>query len=160
VPVCGCPDGLSWKDSLDLPGLDSLSLLREYFLSLPRHIYDSRIPAQELLVSSDAPMEKQEKDGRIDIMRDSLTFTSSNTDEDSSWVIAHSGMGYGFALNLTQPFGNEARPRRVKMEWLDPRTGTKQVEREIDIGRAVKFEPPSKGSVKDDWVLILSCILG
>lgn len=149
VPVCACPDDLDWKTSLELPGLDSLAILRKYFSSLPRSITDNRVPAQDLLVSSDAPRELQEQDARIDIMRDVQPGSST-----SKWVIAHSGMGYGFVLDLVKAFCKESL--EVRGEWLDPRTGSKQPIGIVGVDTAVRFDPPSKGSVKEDWVVLLT----
>lgn len=70
----------------------------------------------------------------------------------SSWVLAHSGMGYGFTLDLSVVFA--CRPS-VSMEWLDPRTGKVVHQGQIVPDKQVTFTPPSGGSVKEDWVLIL-----
>lgn len=147
VPVCGCPEDLSWKQSLDLPGPAQLDILRAYFLSLPSAIYDYRRPAQELLVSTSAPEDRRDRDARIDLMRD---FQPSGK---RSWVIAHTGMGYEFTLDLVRAFSEE---RPIVVERLNPRTGERDRLADVRAEARVPFQTPTKGSVKDDWVFILT----
>lgn len=143
--MCGCSEDLTWKSALDLPGLDSITLLKEYFLSLPASVYESRIPAQDLLVDSQATAASRELDGRIDLMKD-------QTANGSTWLIAHSGMGFAFTLDLAKAFEPGST---VRGAWLDPRTGKRQAIGQVVISDPIRFEPPTSGSVRDDWVLIL-----
>lgn len=71
---------------------------------------------------------------------------------EASWVLAHSGMGYGFDLALSKVFTTS----KAKAEWLDPRTGKRQAIGPVDVTDRVAFSPPSSGSVEHDWVLIVT----
>lgn len=146
MPVCGCPDDLSYKQSLDLPGPAQLAILRDYFVSLPSAVYNSRRPAQDLLVSSSAPADRADRDARVDVMRD-------EQGGKATWVVAHSGMGYDFVLDLTKAF--EAGST-VKVERLDPRTGKRTGLDSVLVGESVAVVTPSKGSVREDWVFIFT----
>lgn len=71
----------------------------------------------------------------------------------ATWVIAHSGMGYDFVLDLAKAFKASIE---VKMERLDPRTGERTELGSVAVSSTVHIETPSKGSVKEDWVYILT----
>jgi hypothetical protein len=144
--VCGCPDKLSYKQSLNLPGPGQLIILHDYFSSLPAASYNTRRAAQELLISSSAPSDRADRDARIDIMRDDLNGSTS-------WVIAHSGMGYDFVLDLTKAFRTGST---VMMERLDPRTGERAKLDGVTATESVWIDTPTKGSVREDWVFIFT----
>lgn len=137
VTFCGHDKEISWKSEMNLPGTKALPILREYFLSLPDEVYSSRRPAQEYLASTDAPREAQDKDARIDIM----------ASDRAGWIIAHTGQGYAFSLNI--PAGTYASA------WIDPQTGKKSGAGQVKGGDSVRFEPPSGGDISKDWVLEL-----
>jgi hypothetical protein len=69
-------------------------------------------------------------------------------------MIAHSGMGYGFTISLSKAFNCD----RIQGEWLDPRDGTTTEIGVVDVKEQVEFSPPTKGSVKCDWVLVLKVL--
>ena len=137
--VCGLDKDSSWRKAIHLPGPKYLPILQRFFQTLPPATLHSLHPSQDLLVSSDAPEEKQQLDGRIDVM----------CDDDSTVLIAHSGMGYAFDLDITKAFPGQ---RSLQMKWLDPRTGEMSECRESGNE---KFVPPSSGSVAEDWVLVI-----
>lgn len=64
--------------------------------------------------------------------------------EKEGWLLAHSGQGYAFELDLAG-FKGEAR-------WLDPRTGEWTGAGTVE-GGVQRYEPPSSGGVEHDWVL-------
>lgn len=67
---------------------------------------------------------------------------------ESTILIAHSGHGESFELDVGKAFG----AKKVDVQWLDPRTGKESsVEGEI----SGKFTPPSRGGLEHDWVLVL-----
>lgn len=134
VTFCGHDPALGWKNDLFLPGAVNLHYIKDYFLSLPTHIWETRRPAQELLVSP----QPKERDARIDIMMSDM----------SEWVLVHSGQGLPFELQV--PFSGTSR-------WINPRSGKTGDGEKVQIGK-VSFTPPSGsgGSVKEDWVLEIS----
>ncbi len=85
---------------------------------------------------SDAPEDAAGKDARVDVMTD-----------DKGWILVHSGQGFGFELNVPRFQGGEMTAR-----WIDPRDGSRGEVFSTSAGRQ-RFEPPSKGSVKHDWLL-------
>lgn len=144
-PVCGTAKDMSWKKSIHLPGPAQLQLLVSTFTQLPTHISENRQPRQDLVISTNCPVEWQDRDGRIDVMAD-------HSKSLASWLIAHSGRGYSFALNLKSVFA----PRdTLSAEWLNPRTAERSEISAPSPAEAVKFEPPTQGSVASDWVLII-----
>jgi hypothetical protein len=72
-------------------------------------------------------------------------------DKPSTTIIAHSGFGAAFELDLSTFKGAQ-----IKGVWLDPRTGKRTDLAEITAGPKVGFKPPSSGGVTDDWVLVLT----
>jgi hypothetical protein len=72
-------------------------------------------------------------------------------DKSSTTIIAHSGFGAAFELDLSTFKGAQ-----VRGVWLDPRTGKRTELAEIAVGPKVQFKPPSSGGVADDWVLVLT----
>lgn len=124
-----------------------MRILQDYFLSLPEAAYNNRRPAQELLVSSTAPHDRKNRDARVDVMRD------VQPGAGTTWVVAHSGMGHDFVLDLAKAFevGTE-----LKVERLDPRTGERTNLGSIQAAAKSHFETPSKGGVEDDWVFIFT----
>lgn len=126
------------------PGAKSLHIIKEFFLSLPEGVYNSRRPAQELLVSNSAP-RRQDGDARVDVMRDVTEIGAC------SWITAHSGSGWPFELNLSV-FGTD---KSINTEWLDPRTGQKSYAGSVSTHSCVKFSPPTRGCTGDNWVLVL-----
>jgi hypothetical protein len=136
APFCGHDPTISWRGDLTLPGAVNLHHVQDYFMSLPDAVWDARRPAQELLVHSDAPEGVAAKDGRVDVMTDG-----------KGWVLVHSGQGYGFELDVPQFAGEAAEAR-----WIDPRDGTRGEAFDAGAGKQ-RFEPPSRGSVRDDWLL-------
>lgn len=70
----------------------------------------------------------------------------------STWLLAHSGRGYAFVLDLTKAFELGSK---LSVSWIDPRSGEKRKGEGItaEQGETTRFEPPSGGGVKDDWLL-------
>ena len=132
---------------MDLPGPGYIRVLADYFASLPRSVADSRHPAQDLLISSACPAEWAHRDGRIDILRDGPPLQSNST-----WLIAHSGRGYSFVLDLSKAF---SQGTQVRLSWLDPRDGERVDIASTTVAGLSEFEPPSGGTIAQDWVLIL-----
>ncbi|KLT46263.1 hypothetical protein CC85DRAFT_325052 [Cutaneotrichosporon oleaginosum] len=126
------PD-LSWQDALKAPGTRGTRVIAEYLASLPREVHDTKAPAQDRLVSAAAPAEVVQRDGRVDVIA-----------AGSQWLIAHSGHGYPFELDLSG-FRGQAR-------WLDPRSGEWSDAIAVEGGKQ-SFTPPSSGNVENDWVL-------
>ncbi|GMK54161.1 hypothetical protein CspeluHIS016_0107470 [Cutaneotrichosporon spelunceum] len=124
---------LSWRDALQAPGPRATRLAAEYLAALPKEVHDTKAPAQARLVSSDAPRDVAERDGRVDVIA-----------AGTQWLLAHSGRGHSFELDLTG-FSGHAR-------WLDPRNGQWSDPVAVEGGRQA-FVPPSKGGVEHDWVL-------
>lgn len=68
---------------------------------------------------------------------------------DSTVLIAHSGHGEAFEVDLKKVFGE----KDVKASWLNPRTGVESaVEGGVNGGQ---FSPPTKGGLENDWVLVV-----
>lgn len=125
---------LSWRAALSAPGPRSTRIVAEYLDVLPDAVHESKAPAQQRLVSSDAPADVAERDGRVDVI----------AADAEGWLLAHSGHGYAFELDLAG-FQGVAR-------WLDPRSGESSEAGPIQGGKQ-RFVPPSKGGVEHDWVL-------
>jgi len=70
----------------------------------------------------------------------------------STWLIAHSGMGHAFDLNLLLAFAPGAN---VKGVWFDPRKGETLALFSVDVSGKVRFTPPTSGSRQHDWVVIV-----
>ena len=134
---------------MHLPGPSHLKHMVDYFTSLPRSVLDHRVPAQDCLLDSTAPPDKQDADGRIDIMRDLQPGTAYST-----WMAVHSGMGYAFELDLSRAF---ALRSVLQAQWLNPRTGRLRALGDVTVESTVHFTPPSKAGDRptDDWVLLL-----
>lgn len=141
MPVLGVEASESWKEALDVPGPGYIAILASFFASLPADM--NLQPAQDLLLSSAAPEASRDADGRIDVMRDVSA-------DYSNLLVAHSGSGYAFEMDIGAAFGEH----KVTAAWLDPRTG-KEAPFEMCPGQT-KFTPPTAGSVKHDWVLLVS----
>lgn len=70
-------------------------------------------------------------------------------DGESTILIAHSGHGEKFELDVKKVFGR----KQVEARWLDPRSGKESsVEGDVSSGT---FTPPSRGGLEHDWVLVL-----
>jgi hypothetical protein len=140
VPVLGVEASESWKEALNVPGPGYIAILASFFGTLPADM--NLQPAQDVLLSSAAPEASRDTDGRVDVMRDVSA-------DYSNLLIAHSGSGYAFEIDLEAVFGEHS----VTTAWFDPRTGT---EAPFQLcPRQTKFTPPSAGSVKHDWVLVV-----
>lgn len=124
---------LSWRAALKAPGPRSTRVIAEYLATLPKEVHEAKAPAQDRLVSTSAPADVAERDGRVDIIA-----------AGTEWLLAHSGHGYAFELDLSG-FKGQAR-------WLDPRSGEWSDPVAVDGGKQ-SFAPPSKGSVEHNWVL-------
>ena len=127
---------------MDLPGPGYLKIMVDYLVNLPRDVFDSRQPAQHLLVSTECPVDRSGRDGRIDVM-------SGQRAGLITWIVAHSGMGHAFELDLSLCFESSSQ---ITARWLDPRTGA-WIEANPVESCITRFQPPSSGSVKCDWVL-------
>jgi hypothetical protein len=143
-PVCGLDENTSWRTSIQLPGASQLRILTDYLLSLPKDVFHHREPAQQLLLANDAPKERADRDARVDVMWDRYP------DKAPTTVIAHSGFGYPFELDL-RVFNDG-----IDAEWLDPRTGKRVRIGRLEVSARRRFAPPSTGAVTDDWVLVLT----
>jgi hypothetical protein len=124
---------LSWRAALKAAGPRSTRVIAEYLASLPKEVHDAKAPAQDRIVSLGAPVDVAERDGRVDIIA-----------AGTEWLLAHSGHGHPFELDLTG-FKGQAR-------WLDPRSGEWSDPVPVEGGKQ-PFAPPSKGGVEHDWVL-------
>lgn len=125
---------VSWKAALSAPGPRSTRIVSEYLDALPAGVHDTKSPAQGRVVAIEAPNEVADRDGRVDVI----------ASEGEGWLLAHSGHGYAFELDLTG-FSGQAR-------WLDPRSGEWNDADPVSGGNQ-RFVPPSNGGVEHDWVL-------
>lgn len=131
---------MSWETSLHLPAPARLKVLHDFFLSLPPSSGSSRRPRQDVLVSNGCPAEWAERDGRVDVMGDG-----------SGWLVAHSGRGYEFALDLPRAFeGGE----EVAVSWLNTYTGKEVSAGKVRVDTRVAFSPP-EGTGERSAVLVL-----
>lgn len=125
---------LSWRAALSAPGPRSTRIVAEYLDALPSSVNDTKAPAQGRVVAIEALNEVADRDGRVDVI----------ASEGEGWLLAHSGHGYAFELDLAG-FSGLAR-------WLDPRSGEWSDAGAVTSGKQ-RFVPPSKGGVEHDWVL-------
>lgn len=144
-PVCGTSASMSWKSSLALPAPARLRKLHDFFISLPGTIAASRQPRQDTLISTECPPEWAERDGRIDIMSDAAG-------AQSSWLIAHSGRGHAFTLDLTRAF---AADTEVQTAWLDTITGKETYPGVMRVTSSAKFVPAIPNMIDRSAVLVV-----
>lgn len=144
-PVCGTSTTMSWKKSLHLPAPKRLKVLHDFFLSLSQSSSRSRQPRQDVLVSSDCPDRWKERDGRIDIMSDAAGSASA-------WLVAHSGRGYPFVLDLTMAFGEG---EIVEIAWVNTFTGKEYDRRSIPATARAFFQCPVLETGERSAVLVV-----
>lgn len=140
--VCGLDPSRSWRSDINLPGPSCLPHLWSLLESLSSEVFHARSPAQDILVASSAP---DDLDSRVTVMRDVYV----GKEGESTILIAHSGHGEKFELDVKKVFGT----KKVEAWWLDPRTG-KECSVEGDVSSGI-FTPPSRGGLEHDWVLVL-----
>jgi len=116
-----------WYTAVDAPGALNVSMLREFFESLPW--WELR-PAQHLL-------DKQPGDD------DPARFVSVAAAQDGALAIAYTPAGDTIRLCTEEVDGAAA-------EWFDPRTGDRR-EAPAPAGDVTEFTPPAEG----DWVLVV-----
>lgn len=115
-----------WDRGLEMPGIRSMTILKQFFASLP---WWQLTPAPELLA---------EQPGSSDVTR----FIAVAKTPDARLIVAYAPRGEPIALNL---------PRHaVSAEWFHPRTGESRKFPPTPQD-SYKFVPPNH----EDWVLVV-----
>jgi hypothetical protein len=126
---------------LDLSGRLQMKHLRALMESRPQL---TRVPDQTLIISVDGARNPGQWPhpgyfGHVAATRDT----------DGSYVMAYTGRGLRFVVDLEKMSGNT-----IRGHWFNPRTGKATVLGEFPRAETREFVPPTSGD-DNDWVLVL-----
>lgn len=138
----------SWRDALRYPGSTQAGYVRQLFSGLDKEVFDSLQPDRSLI--------KTPADSADDVLGyKSNRYVAGLVGLSQYWVYA--GFGDTFDLDLGRLGAHfEAANRTASSQWYDPRTGAfHNPTQPFPLAGRKTFVPPTRGSVDNDWALVL-----
>lgn len=145
------PAGESWREALDYPGSTQAGYLRQLFSGVDKATFNSMQPDRTFI--------KTPEDSTEDVLDfEANRYVAGLVGSSHYWV--YSGFGDTFAVDLGALglFWGK-KNGTASSQWYDPRTGEFQDATESFLLQGQQtFEPPTGGTVDEDWALVLEAL--
>ncbi|KAH9913567.1 uncharacterized protein BXZ73DRAFT_55471 [Epithele typhae] len=141
-PILNVPADFSWREAMDMPAAGQAQHLTRLLARLPADVFRALEPDRSFVSGAN---------GALDWESDRRTAALAS---GGTHFFVYAGHGDSFALDLGNVAGRAGK-RFARAAWYSPRDGSFSEGGIVELGGERTFEPPSSGSVDDDWVLEL-----